>query len=227
MTIKTGFSQVDITPPLGTKKTGWLIDIVSDHVIDPLCARIGVIASGGDSVAFVGLDTTSIRWTHTSDIRRRIEKEYGFPGGRIMVAASHNHASGAVANLGDVKRDEAYVETVTRRVVAAFGEALADLREAALGFASAFEWEVAANRRVVMRDGTVRSHGTFADREALCLEGPIDPEVAVTAARTPAGAPIGCLVNFACHPTHHGGGTGLSAGFPGVLAPRCAREDGL
>ena len=218
MTTNAGFAQTDMTPPKGTKKTGWLLDIASDHVIDPLYARIGVIDSGGDSVAFVGLDTLSIRWTHTSDIRRRIEKEYGFPGDHIMVAASHNHAGGAVASVGDVKRDDAYVETVTRHVVAAFGEALADLRKAELGFASAYEWDVAANRRVVMRDGTVRTFGSFDDGEALCLEGPIDPEVAVTAVRTPQGAPVGCIVNFACHPTHHGGGAGLSAGYPGVLA---------
>ncbi|MFH0962775.1 MAG: hypothetical protein V2A58_02045 [Planctomycetota bacterium] len=225
MTTRAGFAQADITPPIGTRKIGWLLDIVSDHVIDPLHARVGVIDSGLDRIAFIGLDTLCVRWTHTREIRRRIESTYGFPGDRIMVAASHNHAGGAVANVGHVQRDEAYVEAVTQNVVRAFGEALASLRKVELGFGSAFEWEVSANRRVVMRDGTVRTHGTFDTPEALCLEGPIDPEVAVLAARTPEGTPVGCIVNFACHPTHHGGGTGLSAGFPGVLA-REMRDDG-
>jgi neutral ceramidase len=36
--------------------------------------------------------------------------------------------------------------------------------------------------------------------------------------RSRNGASLGCLVNFACHPTDHGGGTALSAGYPGVLA---------
>src|SRR5690606_13721437 len=68
------------------------------------------------------------------------------------------------------------------------------------------------------RDGTVCTHGRFTDPNALFLEGPIDPEVAVAVFRRPGGALLGALVNYACHPTHHGAGTGLSAGYPGVLA---------
>jgi hypothetical protein len=79
---------------------------------------------------------------------------------------------------------------------------------------------VAHNRRVVMRDGTVRTHGSFEDPNALCLEGPIDPEVAVIAVRGLTGDLRGVLVNYACHPTHHGGDTAIDAGYPGALARR-------
>jgi neutral ceramidase len=104
------------------------------------------------------------------------------------------------------------------RVVLAFGEALGSMEEVQLGFGNTFEFEVGFNRRVVMRDGTVRTHGVFTDPEALYLEGPIDPEVHVLAARKPGGDITGMIVNFACHPAHHGGGTELSGGFPGVLS---------
>jgi len=40
----------------------------------------------------------------------------------------------------------------------------------------------------------------------------------VLAARDKRGELLGTMVNFACHPAHHGAGTALSAGFPGVLA---------
>jgi hypothetical protein len=50
------------------------------------------------------------------------------------------------------------------------------------------------------------------------VEGPIDPEVAVLAVKDLSGSTLGALVNFACHPTDHGGDTAMSAGFPGVLA---------
>ena len=218
MAIRAGFAQADITPPIGTHKIGWIIDIVCESVLDPLFARVGIIESGDARVAFVGLDTLCVRWTHASEMRRRIAAEHGFPGENIMFAASHNHAGGAVANVGDVHRDVEYVQAVTDKVVAAFGEAAGNLREVEIGCGSVPEWALAFNRRVVMRDGTVCTHGRFDDPEALCLEGPIDPEVAVLAARERDGSPVGCIVNFACHPTHHGGGTALSAGFPGVLA---------
>jgi hypothetical protein len=60
----------------------------------------------------------------------------------------------------------------------------------------------------------------------LFVEGPIDPEVAVLGVRRKAGGTLmGCLMNFACHLAHHGGGTAFSAGFPGVIA-RALKSDG-
>jgi hypothetical protein len=118
----------------------------------------------------------------------------------------------------DFPRDDAYVETLTTKVVQAFGEALARMQDAEIGASSVFEWRISHNRRVVMRDGTVKTHGTFADPNSLYIEGPIDPEVGVLAARGSDGQLLGLLVNFSCHPTHHGGDTVLSGGYPGVLA---------
>jgi hypothetical protein len=75
-----------------------------------------------------------------------------------------------------------------------------------------------------MRDGTVKTHQGFSDPGALFVEGPVDPQVAVLAARRPGGDLLGCLVNFACHPTHHGGGGTITAGYPGALARDLARR---
>ncbi len=218
MSLQAGFSEVEITPPVGTMKIGWKKLIVSDKVLDPLYARTAILDSGSRRVAFIQLDTLSIRWTQVSDIRGRISESYGFPGENIMVAATHNHAGPAVANCGDVPRDDVYVEQMVDKVVSSFGAALANLKEARIGFGSRSEFTVSFNRRVVMRDGTVRTHGRFTDPDALCMEGPIDPEVAVMAAKGEDDRILGLIVNFACHPAHHGAGGELSGGFPGVLA---------
>ena len=218
MTLKAGFAEADITPPIGCLKAGWIVRIVSDRVLDPLHARAAVIRSGPDGVGIISLDTLSIRWTQVADIRRRIESRFGFPGDRVMVAATHNHAGPAMANVGDVPRDEAYLEKVVPIVVETFGRALEACRDAEIGMGWCFEFDLSQNRRVIQRDGTVRCHGSFADPAALCLEGPIDPELAVLALRSTDAQPLGLLVNFACHPTHHGGTKELSGGYPGVLA---------
>ncbi|MCE9615860.1 MAG: hypothetical protein K8T26_16440 [Lentisphaerae bacterium] len=217
-TLRAGFAEIEITPPPGTCKVGWVKRIYSDRVLDPLFARVAVLESGGQRLAFIQVDTLSIRWTQVSDMRRRLAAAFGFPPDRIMVCATHNHAGPAVTGSGDALRDDTYLETLVQRVVACFGDALARLEIAEAGFGLTHEWNVAHNRRVVMRDGTARTHGTFKDPDALCYEGPIDPEVAVLGVRKPGGAWIGCLVNFACHATHGGGDGTLSAGFPGVLA---------
>jgi len=216
--LKAGFAEIDITPPVGTHKIGWIKDIVSDRVLDPLFARAMVLESQGRAVGLVQLDTLSIRWTQVSDIRRRIAHGFGFPSEAIMVAATHNHAGPAVANCGAVKRDEAYVEAMVEKVVSAFGQAIAAKEDSEIGLGGCFEFRVSHNRRVVMRDGTVRTHGTFRSPEALFVEGPIDPEVAVLGVRSKDGRMLGAVVNFTCHPTHHGGETTLSGGFPGILA---------
>lgn len=216
--MQAGFAEIEITPPLGTHKIGWLKDIVSETVLSPLFARVAVFKTPPVQVAVVQLDTLFIAWPEVTTIRQGVSERYGFAGDKVMVAATHNHAGPAVTHAGDVLKDEAYAATLVSRVIDAFGEALAQLQEADIGFGRGFEWQVAHNRRVVMRDGTVRTHGTFDDPDALCLEGPIDPEVAVVAARNKGGDLLGALVNFACHPTHHGGDTAIDAGFPGVLA---------
>jgi len=222
--MRAGFAEADITPPIGTHKIGWIKDIVSERALDPLHARVAVFESDSGSIAFVQLDTLSVRWTTVSDIRARIEKAHGFPCGHVMVSATHNHAGPAVSNVGDAPRDEEYVETLTRKCVGAFGAALSNMQKAEIGFANVSDYGLSFNRRVVMRDGTVKTHGKPDDPDALYVEGPIDPEVAALAARRIGGGLLGCLVNFSCHPAHRGDGTDLSAGYPGVFAAEMKRR---
>ena len=87
MALRAGFAETDITPPVGTHKIGWIVDIVIDEIADPLFARVAVIESEEHRVAFIQLDTLCIRWTQTDDIRRRVQARHGFPDANIMVAA--------------------------------------------------------------------------------------------------------------------------------------------
>jgi hypothetical protein len=69
-----------------------------------------------------------------------------------------------------------------------------------------------------MRDGTTKTHGVFTDSNSLCYEGPVDPEVGIIAVRRASDQqPLGCMANYACHPTHFGGGTDFSGGYPAAL----------
>ncbi len=224
MALRAGFAEIDITPPPGTGKIGWLRHLQCDEVLDPIFARAAVLESGRDRIAFIALDLLSIRRADTAAIRRRLERELGFPGRNVMIAATHNHGGPAVSTIGEVQRDEAYVAMLSDRIVRAFGDALRKRETAEIGFASGFEWGVAFNRRVLMRDGTARTHGRFPDPDALTIEGPMDPEVAVLGIRRPSGRLLGCIVNFTCHPTHHGGSNAVTAGYPGVMARSLKRR---
>lgn len=223
--IKAAFGEVDITPDPGIIKIGWLKELVSTEVLDHLYARVAVFADDTSRLGFVQLDTLSIRWTQTNDIRRRIEAACGFPGDNIMVSATHNHAGPAVANVGECKRDETYIEELVTRVVEAFVDAVERLQNASVGFSHVFNFDLEYNRRTVMRDGTVKTHLSLTDLNALYVEGPIDPEMATIAVRRENGELMGVIVNYACHPTHDGGSGVLSAGYPGALAAEMKRRD--
>jgi len=218
MSLRAGFAEIDITPPVGTRIAGWIKEIISTEILDPLHARVAILECDGETIAFVQLDTLSVRWTITNRIRDAVKERYGYPGERIMVSATHNHAGPAISGAGLVQRDDAFAGKIIEAVVDSFGKALERMQDAEIGMGSVFEFNVARNRRVVMRDGTVRTHGRFDTPDALYVEGPIDPEVAVIAVRNKDKQLLGCLVNFACHATHHGSDGKLSAGFPGALA---------
>lgn len=212
------FASCEITPPLGTGIIGWLRPIPSKSVADPLFARVGILKQDDQALAIFSLDVLSFRWSSTNALRQRIASRYGFPADRIMVCATHNHAGPAVNGAGEGGRDDAFLARLLDQLVELFGAAQAKLEPAEIGFGHGYEWRIAKNRRVVFRNGYVRTHGRFTDPAALYVEGPIDPEVGVIAARAVDGRPLGVWVNHTCHPTHHGSDGILSAGWPGAFA---------
>jgi hypothetical protein len=222
---KAGFAEVDITPPMGTPKQGSNSKTVASSVEDPIYARAAVFELGAERFAILQLDTALILAGETASIRAAIAKDHGFPGDRVMVAATHNHAGPALINEG-LPRSETYIATLVAKCSEALGKALEARREAQVALGVAFEFNVAFNRRILMRDGTTRTHGSFKDPNALAFEGPIDPEVGILAVRGRDGKMLGALLNFACHPTHHWNDGVISAGFPGVAA-RLLKDQGI
>jgi hypothetical protein len=216
--MKAGFAETDISPSVGTRKIGWMENLKCEVMLDPLFARIAIFDDRKEKLAFVQLDTLSVRWTQTNEIRKGVEKEYGFPIENIMVSATHNHAGPALSSVYPVDRDDEYNEFLVGKCVKCFGEALKRIEDVEIGFERSLNFEVAHNRRSVMLDGTVRTQTYSSDPDFLHLEGPMDPELAVLAAKDKEGNFLGSLINYACHPTHHGGSNECSAGFPGVVA---------
>lgn len=215
---RAGFAEVDVTPPKGTPRQGWNSKLVGEGAIDRLFARAAVFRIGeGEPVVVVQLDTAMIGAEDTARLREFVREGTGIRPERVMVAATHNHSGPAMIDEA-LPRDEGYVTGMLKAAAGAVGQALEDARPCEMGVGTAFEFDVATNRRIAMRDGTSRTHGAFSDPMSLGFEGPIDPEVAVLAFRGEDGAIRGALVNFACHPTHHGGDPIFSAGFPGALA---------
>ena len=223
---RAGFSEVDITPPLGSPRQGWNSKLTGESVRDPIYARAAAFdVGGGAPIVFVQLDVAMILSADATSVRARIRKEHGLDPARVMVTATHNHTGPAMMNEA-LPRSEEWIATMVEKTSTAVGLALAARADAKVGVGRGLNADVAFNRRLLMRDGTVRTHGSFKDPDALGFEGPIDPEVGVLAARGQDGKLLGALVTYACHPGHKGGDPMFSAGYPGVMAARL-KEKGV
>ena len=225
MALNAGFSEIDITPSLGTEKAGWLRKIIADTIVDPLYAHVLVLDADGTRLGFLSLDVLGITASQVARIREGAER-VGIPAANLMVAATHNHAGPAVANIGPSVRDEAYVDLMIERTEHALQAAVANLASARLGISSCTEGRVAFIRRFIMKDGTVRTHPPAHSPDIRCAEGVTDPELAVICVKDSRDRVVGLVVNFACHPTHHGGDARISAGWPGQLSMALKREYG-
>ncbi|MFQ6132901.1 MAG: hypothetical protein ACE5R4_12750, partial [Armatimonadota bacterium] len=217
MALRAGFAEVDITPEVGTEKVGWLRRIVADTVLDPLYARAMVLECNGTRLGLVSLDVLSVSREQVSSVRAAAAA-LGIPESHLMVAATHNHAGPAVCSSGPTKRDDQYVALMLERTAQALREAVSSMVPARLGIASATEGRLSFIRRYIMKDGSVCTHPPSASPEIRCAEGVIDPQVGVLCLKGDDDKVFGFAVNFACHPTQHGGDTCISAGYPGQLS---------
>jgi len=230
MAFRSGFAEVDITPPmLPCPKVGWLVKKVAERVRDPLHARVCVLesvavvpgpqGSGMQSrLAVISLDLLSIRWKEVERLRDAAE-HLGITRQNLMVAATHNHCGPSAVSAGEVKRDQDYLEQVLLpRVAEGLRLAVERLAPVNVGVAAGVENRVAAIRRFLMRDGSVKTHPQ--DRaQIVCAESVLDPQLQVIRFESvDRGKPLGFWVNYALHATHYGDDSTFTAGWPGRLA---------
>lgn len=224
--MKVGFAAVDITPAIGMEQPGGFSKAYHARFHDHCYATAMVIEQDGERVAFVGLDTLSVKGRIVRGARRTIEEKCGLPGSNVMVGASHSHCSGPI--VGAVPGEFAssfdpefceelaqgsataanpdYLRQVERAIASAVIIADANKEEALLSIGRGEERTVAFNRRFWMRDGNQATHPGKGNPDIVRPAGPVDPEVGVLAAWRPDGSFLGCLVNFTCHGTTGNGG---------------------
>jgi hypothetical protein len=216
MPLRAACVEVDISPELPIEKPGWLIKIVATQIDDPVFAKVVVLESDGVRVALVSIDVLSIRWPQVEAIRD-VAQSVGISPENCLVAATHNHTGPAVSSAGLGRRDDRYVEFMIERIGGALRKAVDQLAPATISAGSGIEARVSSIRRMITRDGSVRTHAQ-PSAEIRCPESVLDPEVGLIRIDDASGKTIGVIVNFACHPVHNGGEPRISAGWPGVMS---------
>jgi neutral ceramidase len=222
-TLRAGYAEADITPPLGTSMPGYFTDRKATGVLDPLKAKVIALGAGDESVAVVACDLVGVSVDVVHRIRDRVAKLPAAPR-HIWVHATHTHTGGFLPRndtytsdaasiypgfyIGDV--DEQWVDRMIDRTAAAVGEAARAARdETKVTLHEGREATVAHIRRYVMKDGSVRTNPGRNNPNVVRPSGEIDPRLHVL--RFEAARAL--LVIYGCHPDCVGGSK-FSADYP-------------
>jgi neutral ceramidase len=230
--LRVGFSQVDITPPVGAIITG-PASPKSAGTDDPLRARAMVVQSGDRKLAVVGLDLVKIRRDLADAAITLASRQTGIARDAVLICPSHNHSSPLVPMGGPVNKD--YLTTLPGRIADCVERAYKALQPARMFLGRSLVYEGHCNRRVIAKaDGLAlnvwltKLNDLKQTPQVLGTEGPIDPELWVARFDALDGQVLGTLVNFTCHPCLHDRIKihTWSADFPGVIAGRIAQTYG-
>jgi len=229
--LRAGGAKVNITPPVGVWLSGYgARDKPSDDVQDDLFARALVVDDGSHTVALIAVDLLWVPRPMTNAIRDLVLSRTGIPGQNVMICASHTHFGPKIygkTKLGpdveDNSIDDAYVQTLTKKIADAVFLAHKDMQAARLGakctelaevtfhrrpksadgsVATTFSLpdEILASRKIVREpDDAMRVTFTYPEGRPQPTFGPIDPQVWTLRVEDANGVLLGSMVNFACH----------------------------
>lgn len=217
-TLRVGFGQAEVTPPLGTRLHGYpKPDRVAESVLDPLFARVLVFDDGSCQAALVSLDWCMVEDEDVASIRSVVGAATGVPPAQITVAAIQTHTGPATQSCwgwGDKDRD--YLAGALPKIGAAAQQAAEALVPVRLGIGTALS-EVGVNRREIREDHSV-ALGTNP-------WGPYDPAMTVLRFESDQGT-VASLVHYGAHPTSLGHLPVISRDWPGVMLDRLEAQTG-
>jgi hypothetical protein len=209
---RAGAAIVDVTPFLDEPIVGNFATPPASYVHDPLHARALVLDDGATRLAFVVVDSVGISREVFDAARKLASAKAGVPEANILGAATHTH-SGTSGRSGDFLRPDPepseYQKFLSRRIADAIRLAAGNLAPAQVGWGTVDAPEHLFNRRWRLKPGeTVNDPFGGVDRALMNPgrnpkkhepAGPVDPQLAFLAGRTPDGRPIAVLANYSLH----------------------------
>ncbi|MBP1931319.1 hypothetical protein [Ammoniphilus resinae] len=196
--------RVDITPVVGTPLGGNVReDNRSRGVHDPLYANFLYLKEKESELLFIGLDIVGVFGPFVQTIKAKIHQRTGVLPQQIVLFATHTHSGPDVMESFKNDYDPLvvhYLEELEKKLVGGAVACLASTWEARLGVGKGNEDSLSFNRRIWMKDGTLRMNWEGLDPiEVDCPAGPIDPDLFVISIQD-VQQRIRCLVvNFTLH----------------------------
>ena len=233
-----GAAQIDITPPQGAVMNGDFIQHYARKIRDPIFAKALVFATPKFSLAIILVDTCFVPADLTSGIKDDIFKVTGVPSSNIVVAATHIHSGGALADVFLTEADEKYMEFVRTSVVQVTNLANANMQPAKISFGKVDVPEHVVCRRYKMKPGFKAFHPLGEDGDEVVTNpfgyeteiaerlGTVDPEVSFLAVRATSGKWISILANYSLHYVGDFEENVVSSDYFGIFAQKLTEKIG-
>lgn len=201
--LKVGFSVVNVNPPLGIGIAGYYVPRYAKGFLNDLEVRVLALSDGKNEVAMISVDNCYIPNAIGNKYRDDIEKATGLSKDNIFMAATHTHTGPLLAptDMFDADKDviEKYKDFLGERIIDAVKLALADFKEAKMGYITGYAPErIAYIRRYRMKDGTTMTCPPVGDANIDHPIGELDQRVHVLRFDR-KGAESIVLLNYGIH----------------------------
>lgn len=210
--LQAGAATTNITPPLGTLRSGSFAPYPTTHVHDELYTRCLILQSGEIQLALVVVDLVGFHRSVSVEARRLIQENCGIPLENVLISATHTHSAGTAMGLTRYTNEQElddYQEFVARRIADGVQCAQNLLRPAEIAFGMADAKETILSRRWHLAEGKERTDHfgrinkvwktAWPNENYTKPAGPLDPYVYFIALREPGGAPIAVYSAYSAH----------------------------
>jgi hypothetical protein len=226
--LRVGAAVRDITPTSDMLPLTRVPKVEMVGVLDPIHVRVIALTSGGATTLIVCVETGK---SLGPQLARVLSQRAGIPLEAILFTATHSHATPEITeNWIDLHFEEGSKVTnqqrwalfVQQQLLAAADEALANMKNAAVGIGYA-ESYINVNRDAVYNK-TVDGKVVEVVGLGFNPTGPTDKTVAAIRFNDESGKPIAFIVNYAVHGTvmhantNLSGKSGISADIPGFVS---------
>ncbi len=196
----------------------------------PLMGRTFVFDDGARQAAIVCLDLVMLLPSTVAELRQAMSAGTGIDPADIMITCSHTHRGPYTTTLIDEDVDYAYLDLLRERLAQGMAQAWAERQPARLKAAGAHAPGWTFNRRPVYRSTVTASRSAPRARSGSPIscgrKAPPTTRRKRCCSRAWTGAPLGGLVNFACHTTVMAAVPMYSADFAGAFTEAMARRHG-
>ena len=208
--VRAGFYECDITPPYNADVPGSFAKTQVRKIAGKLCVRAMALTDGKVKVVLIGIDNIGVGTKFLQRLKAAL------PGIFVLNSASHTHYGGNLRDKVDVSKadpivrrlyidesvyfDENYYEFCLRQCITAVRVAFDNLQDVEFSFGKGKVKNIIFNRRIRMKDGSVKTHAGKGNPRSRTYAGPVDDELGVMGVwKKGRDELLGFALNFSCH----------------------------